>query len=111
MNRRRNTSLIPYLSGEKSGAPHERLFWRSQGPQGNHAARQGNWKLVQLPGGKPELYDLATDMGESKDLAAEKPEIVAQLTSAITEWEKGTIPPVFDGPKQGKAQGKKKAKT
>lgn len=103
-------NLVPYLSGEKSGSPHDRLFWRSQGPLGNHAMRQGNWKLVRLPGGKPELYDLATDMGESKDLAAEKPEVVTQLTSAITEWEKGTIPPVFDGPKQGKAQGKKKTK-
>jgi arylsulfatase A-like enzyme len=103
-------NLIPYLSGEKIGAPHDRLFWRSQGPQGNHAMRQGNWKLVQLPGGKPELYDLAADIGEAIDLAAEKPEIVAQLTSAITNWEKGTIPPVFDGPKQAKVPAKKKAK-
>lgn len=103
-------NLIPYLSGEKADAPHERLFWRSQGPLGNHAVRQGNWKLVHLHGGKPELYDLGKDIGETKNLVTEKPEIVAQLTAAITKWEKGTIPPVFDGPKQGKAQGKKKAK-
>ena len=103
-------NLIPYLSGEKADAPHERLFWRSQGPLGNHAVRQGNWKLVHLPGGKPELYDLGKDIGETKNLVTEKPDIVTQLTAAITEWEKGTIPPAFDGPKQGKAQGKKKAK-
>jgi arylsulfatase A-like enzyme len=103
-------NLISYLAGEKTGAPHERLFWRSLGPKGNHAMRQGNWKLVQLPGGQPELYDLASDIGETKNLATEKPEIVAELTVAITDWEKGTIPPVFEGPKQAKGPAKKKAK-
>jgi arylsulfatase A-like enzyme len=102
-------NLIPYLSGEAAGAPHERLFWRSQGPQGMHAMRQGNWKLVHLPGGKPELYDLAADIGESKDLSAENPKVVTQLTSAIAEWEKGTIAPVFAGPREGKPKAKKKA--
>jgi arylsulfatase A-like enzyme len=103
-------NLLPYLTGEASGTPHESLFWRSQGPQGIHAMRQGNWKLVHLPGGKPELYDLAADIGESKDLSAEKPEVVTQLTSAITEWEKGTSTPVFGGPREGKTKAKKKAK-
>jgi len=103
-------NLIPYLIGEKTGAPHERLFWRTQGPKGNHAIRQGNWKLVQLPHSKPELYDLNADIGESKDLSAEKPDIVARLTTAITDWEKGTIPPTFSGPKEKKSKGKKAVK-
>jgi len=103
-------NLIPYLTGEKPDAPHERLFWRSLGPQGNHAMRQGNWKLVHLPGGKAELYNLGSDIGETKNLATEKPETVAELTAAITDWEKGTIPPVFEGPKQAKAPAKKKPK-
>jgi arylsulfatase A-like enzyme len=103
-------NLIPYLTGEKSGAPHETFFWRSQGPKGLHAMRQGQWKFVQLSDGKPELYDLAADIGETKNLASEKPELTAQLSAAITEWEKGTILPVFEGPKQAKAPAKKKAK-
>ncbi len=93
-------NLIPFLSKEKSSAPHDTLFWRTHGPKGNHAIRQGNWKLVQLIGGKAQLYDLSTDVGESKDLAAEKPEMVTQLTSAIEEWGKGTVPPVFESPKE-----------
>jgi arylsulfatase A-like enzyme len=103
-------NLIPHLTGENKAAPHEMLFWRSQGPSGLHAARMGNWKYVALPDKAPELYDLATDVGESKNLAAEKPEVLAKLQAAVTEWEKGTIAPVFAGPQQNRAKGKKKAK-
>ena len=103
-------NLIPYLTGEKTGAPHERLFWRTQGPKGNHALRQGQWKFVQKASNPPELYDLSADVGESKDLAAQKPELIAQYIAAIAEWEKGTIPPLFESPKGPKPASKKKAK-
>lgn len=102
--------LLPYLSGEKSGAPHERLFWRTGGFKGTHAVRQGKWKFVQKTGAEPELYDLSTDMGESKNLASEKPETVTQITAAIAEWEKGTIAPTFESPRAGKQQPAKKKK-
>lgn len=77
--------LIPYLSGEKTGAPHETLFWRV----GNRAAlRQGDWKIVreQRAGqaGPWQLYDLANDIGETKDLAKEETERLERL---VTIWE------------------------
>jgi arylsulfatase A-like enzyme len=100
--------LMPFLTGEKQGAPHERLFWRTQGPQGNHAVRQGPWKLVHKAGSAPELYDLSSDVGESRDLAAEQPGKVQELQAAIAEWEKGTIPPIFQSPKTKKKAPKKK---
>lgn len=89
--------LMPYLTGEKSGAPHERLFWRSRGTKGNHAVRQGSWKYVQVGQSAPELYDLSRDVSETKNLASTKPEIVTQIQAAIAEWEKGTIPSIFEG--------------
>lgn len=92
-------NLLPFLTGENSAAPHDTLFWRSSGPGGNNAVRRGSMKLVRLGKSEPELYDLGADIGESKDLAAEKPEIVKELTAAIAEWEKGTIPPAFESPK------------
>jgi len=106
-----SVNLIPHLNGETQAAPHEMLFWRSQGPNGLHAARMGNWKYVALPGQAPELYDLAADVGETQNLAATKPEILSRLQAAIADWEKGTIAPIFESPKQGKpkARGKKKA--
>jgi len=100
--------LLPFLTGEKTGAPHGTLFWRSGGPGGNNAVRRGDMKLVRLGKAEPELYDLAADIGETKNLATEKPEIVKELVSAITEWEKGTIAPIFQSPKQ--APKKKKVK-
>ncbi len=101
-------NLMPFLTGEKTTAPHDMLFWRSGGPGGNNAVRSGNMKLVRLGNADPELYDLATDVGESKNLAAEKPEVVKELVSAIAEWEKGTIAPTFESPKAGKPAAKKK---
>jgi arylsulfatase A-like enzyme len=101
-------NLLPFLSGEKSGAPHEMLFWRSGGPGGNNAVRRGSMKLVRLGQTTPELYDLAADVGETKNLATAKPEVVKELTAAIAEWEKGTIAPIFESPKAGKPTAKKK---
>ncbi len=91
-------NLIPYLTSEKSGSPHEQLFWRTGGFKGSHASRQGQWKFVQRAGGEPEVYDLAADVGESKNVAKDKPELVTQFTAAIAEWEKGTIAPAFESP-------------
>ena len=103
-------NLIPYLIGENKGMPHDALFWRSQGPGGNYAARMGSWKYVRIGKQPAELYDLATDVGESKNLAAEKPEVLAKLESAVTAWDKELIAPVFQGPQQGKAKANPKAK-
>jgi len=44
-----------------------------------------NWKLVINTKGATELYDLSTDIGERKNLAAEHPEIVQRLQSALKE--------------------------
>jgi arylsulfatase A-like enzyme len=103
-------NLLPFLTGEKNGAPHEMLFWRSGGPGGNNAVRRSSMKLVRLGQTAPELYDLAADVSESKNLADEKPEVVKELTAAIAEWEKGTIAPTFESPKAGKPTAKKKKK-
>ncbi|MCK5943082.1 MAG: arylsulfatase [Planctomycetes bacterium] len=49
------------------------------------ALRVGDWKFVQprRKQGRPELYDLATDVGEQHDLAAEQPERVAELRALL----------------------------
>lgn len=101
-------NLLPFLTGEKATAPHDTLFFRTGGPGGNNAVRRGKWKLVRLGKAAPELYDLAADIGESKNVAAEHPQVVQELVTAIAEWEKGTIAPTFESPKGG-APKKKKA--
>lgn len=104
-------NLIPHLTGERAAAPHETLFWRCDGPGGRHAVRQGNWKLVRNGKQPAELYDLSNDVGETKNRAAENPDIVTGLVAAIAEWEKGTVAPVFDNPLYSqKKTAKEKAK-
>ena len=53
--------------------------------KGRFAIRDGKWKLV-MPHVKQraELYDLAADPSEKKDLAKDHPEIVQRLTGRIT---------------------------
>ncbi|WP_395750325.1 sulfatase [Prosthecobacter sp.] len=103
-------NLLPFLTSEKTAAPHETLFWRTGGPGGNNAVRRGSMKLVRLGKAEPELYDLSADIGESKNLAAEKPEVVKDLVAAIADWERGTIAPIFQSPQAGKPAAKKKKK-
>jgi arylsulfatase A-like enzyme len=100
--------LIPHLNGSSTTAPHDILFWRTNGPTGNYGARMGNWKYVRMGSTAPQLFDLSTDIGETKDLAAEQPDILAQLQSKVDAWTKQTIAPVFAGPKGGKPKTKAK---
>lgn len=95
-------NLLPHLTGEKNDAPHDYLYWRF-GPQ--MAVRKGDWKLIRYgdvgglaPGESwPKLYNLAADVGESKDIAAENPEIVKDLEAAWRAWDMQNQPPRWGG--------------
>ncbi len=62
--------------------PHDFLWWEHEG---NRALRAGDWKLVALKEAAWELYDLATDRAEAKNLAASRPEKVRELAAL---WER-----------------------
>jgi arylsulfatase A-like enzyme len=104
--------LMPYLTGEKKDRPHETMYWRF-GPQ--WAVRHGDLKLVVSKGGsgQPELYDLAADIGESKDLAKDQPEKVKQLQALYDKWNaEQAEPSAPDAPAgKNKKKNKNKAKT
>lgn len=53
----------------------------------NLAVRRDNWKLlVNADGSRTELYDLAADVNEAKNLAAEKPDLAKELTKLVMDW-------------------------
>lgn len=61
------------------------------------AVRQGDWKLfwrTTLPA-KVELYDIAKDPGETKNLAAENQPVVAELQKRIDDLAKQMAPSLF----------------
>ncbi len=102
-----SVNLLPYLRGEKSGAPHERLFWRSGSLR---AVREGNWKLVRTGDTPPELFDLAADVAESRDLASAQPAVATRLAAALAAWDKELVPPAFPGLQARQGKNKKAAK-
>jgi arylsulfatase A-like enzyme len=75
-------SLVPAFA--RDGAlKHDELWWQHEG---NRAIRVGDWKLVAAGKDGPwELYDLATDRTETRDLASVHPEKVHEMTR---RWEK-----------------------
>ena len=101
--------LMPYLTGANKARPHETLYWRF-GPQ--WAVRQGDMKLVVSKGGggQPELYNLADDFAESKDLAAAQPEKAKELQALWNKWSAEQAEPVSpDAPaNQNKNKNKNK---
>jgi arylsulfatase A-like enzyme len=89
-------NIVPHLAGEVKTPPHERLLWRMQN-RPSFAIREGNWKLVRTGERSPELYDLASDIGEKNNVAAANAEITVRLTATLEAWNKELIAPVFPG--------------
>ncbi len=77
--------LTPVLSGKKTTLEREApLFWHWSG---SRAVREENWKLVWDKAAKKwQLYDLATDRTETRDLAAEQPSVVDQMATKWIAW-------------------------
>ena len=71
------------LTGEAK-SPHGELYWDYRGYS---AVRSGRHKLLRVTQDKPfQLFDLAADLGETRDLSAEKPEVVRSLQSKFEDW-------------------------
>jgi uncharacterized sulfatase len=76
-------NLVPFLTGEKSGAPHETLFWRWRSQA---AVLEGKWKLVLL-GTQRHLFDTSTPDGETRNLLTTYPEIGDRLYAKLQAWD------------------------
>jgi arylsulfatase A-like enzyme len=99
-------NLIPYLTGKKKTAPHDTLFWRTGQ---NHAVRKGNWKLVKM-GGKTALFDLTSDIGETRDLTAERPDVTKEIEKAYEQWNSQMVAPLWKLRRRKKKPRKKTKK-
>jgi arylsulfatase A-like enzyme len=85
--------LVPYLEGRKTGRPHEILFWRT-GPY--RVVRSGDWKLqVTERPAKDWLYDLSNDPTERHNLAADRPDKVAELKRALARHDGEQAKPLW----------------
>jgi arylsulfatase A-like enzyme len=96
------TSLVPVMRGGR--LPQRTLGFEHQGAR---ALRQGDWKLVwskRMPHDiEWQLYNLAKDRCETRDLAAEHPERVKAMAAQWEQWARRVQviyepPPATDGP-------------
>ena len=87
-------SFLPTLLGRpEKQQQHEYLYWEFPAFGGQQAVRMGAWKGVRqniLRADRPkplqiELYNLDSDVGESKDLAAGHPELVARMQRVMQQ--------------------------
>jgi len=84
-------SYLPALLGDMDKQKkHEYLFWAFYERGGRVAVRMGKWKGIRnnvgkAPDSRLELYDLSTDIGEKKNVAADHPEIIKKLDGFIKE--------------------------
>ena len=84
--------LVPYLDGSVVGVPHDTLFWKMQW---GAAVRAGDWKLVRTPLDEHWLFNLAADVSESNDVAAENPAVVSSLRRSLESWESTHPDPIW----------------
>ena len=85
-------NLIPYLKGEKTGNPHEKLFWRKLNESG---VRLGDKKLVNLEGYGSTFYDLKDDLGEMNDLTQTEKNTSDLLHKELETWESTLMEPLW----------------
>jgi arylsulfatase len=89
----KGVSLLPAFQGENDGSGsglalrfdrgNHPIFWEFAG---NHAVRDGNWKLVAERSGDWELYDLSRDRCEMENLRGKHPKKVARLARIYDAW-------------------------
>ncbi len=85
-------SLLPFLKGKKTTAPHELLVWRKDAEA---AVRYRQFKLIQVKGLEDRLYNLDTDLGETKDLRSAEPAVYLNLKTQLLNWEKSKMKPLW----------------
>lgn len=91
-------SLVPLFDGKMPERPRPMGFWQFAGdPQrftvnsGPSAWNDNRFKLVKSGKGECQLYDLANDRRETRDLAGTHPEVVERMKRGLEDWQRSVI--------------------
>jgi arylsulfatase A-like enzyme len=86
-------SIIAQLNGSTEPV-HEAVHWHyphyaNQGSRPGGAVRAGEYKLVEYyENNRRELFNVKKDIGESRNLADDLPEVVERLAAQLDAWRK-----------------------
>ena len=86
-------NLLPYLNGQKAGAPHDMLIWREGHYQ---AVLSDGWKMQRS--NNPEkirLFNLAQDPFEKKDLSVARGDKLAELNRLLDDHNDQQAEPMW----------------
>lgn len=87
--------IINHLRNRKQDVART-LYWRGKrGERVWSAVRDDDLKLVRKRDAESHsqwLYDLQSDIGETRDLSVQRPEVTAQLAGLLDQWEANVIP-------------------
>jgi len=73
-------SYLPTLLGQEQTNRHEFLYWEFHERGFQQAVRMGDWKAVRPQLGAPlELFQLSSDPGETNNVAAANPKVIARI--------------------------------
>ena len=90
--------VLETLLGKSTAGRQAEIYFRRPPDRKNYygfsqlpdlAVRQGVWKLLcDYDGSRSQLYNLIDDPGEENNLAADKPQVVSELTAKLLAWNK-----------------------
>lgn len=89
-------NLVPYLTGENEGIPHETLFWRNY-DRNTYTVRNGDLKLIDEDG-VISLFNIANNPGEAQNSKIPyNQDDHGHLVELLDGWKNEIIPPSYLG--------------
>ncbi len=93
-------NLMPFLTGQNKGFPHDYLYWRNFDQQ-KWAVRSRNEKMITQPN-TDFLFQIKADIGEKNNLAEKDSKTLNGLKSKAIQWNRKLLDPAFLGLSQDK---------
>ena len=99
-------SLLPLIDGQMKARPQPMGFWQYSSEtededspdkksistnSGPSAWNDNQYKLVKIPPGKWELFDLTTDRSEKNDIGAKQPQVLERMKAELEAWQLSVI--------------------